>query len=77
MLKKWMKENQLYENIPPNFRICARRNVPAKRFKICHILYILKPKVLKHFTGTFRRAQTLKLGGVTIDTFFPSCFLNT
>ena len=30
---------------PPNFRVCARWNVPAKRFKICHILYIQKPKV--------------------------------
>ena len=100
---------------PPNFRVCARRKVPAKRFKICHILYIRKPKVafsvfisgyfiflpnecpglwrqrkkykiaqnekrkkqiwvfiylyeiweiLKCFAGTFRRAQTLNLGGV-------------
>ena len=24
---------------PPNFRVCARRKVPAKRFTICHILY--------------------------------------
>ena len=30
---------------PPNFRDCARRKVLVKRFKICHILYIRKPKV--------------------------------
>ena len=29
---------------PPNFRVCAQRKVPAKRFKICHILYIRNPK---------------------------------
>ena len=30
---------------PPNFRVCARQIVPAKRFKICYILYTQKPKV--------------------------------
>ena len=30
---------------PPNFRVCARRKVPAKCCKIWHILYIRKPKV--------------------------------
>ena len=30
---------------PPKFRICARQKVPAKCFKIYHILYIWKPKV--------------------------------
>ena len=30
---------------PPNFRVCAQRKVPAKRFKICHILCMRKPKV--------------------------------
>ena len=30
---------------PPNFRVCAPQNVPAKCFKICHILYMRKPKV--------------------------------
>ena len=30
---------------PPNFKVCARRKVPAKRFKNCHILYIRKPRV--------------------------------
>ena len=35
---------------PPNFRVCARQKVPAKRFKICHILYI------RHFSF---RASTL------------------
>ena len=34
-----------YRITPPNFRVCARQKVPAKRFKICHILYIRKPKV--------------------------------
>ena len=31
---------------PPNFMVCARRKVPAKRFKICYILHIgiRKPK---------------------------------
>ena len=27
------------EFTPPNFRVCARGKVPAKHFKICHILY--------------------------------------
>ena len=26
---------------PHNFRVCARRKVPAKRFKICHIMHIV------------------------------------
>ena len=30
---------------PLNFRVCALRNVPAKCFNICHILYIQRPKV--------------------------------
>ena len=30
----------LLPSTPPNFRVCARRKVPAKHFKICHILYI-------------------------------------
>ena len=30
---------------PPNFRVCARWKVPAKWFKIYHILYMRKPKV--------------------------------
>ena len=30
---------------PPNFRVCSRRKVPVKRFKICHVLYLQKPKV--------------------------------
>ena len=30
---------------PPNFIVCARWKVPAKCFKSCHILCILKPKV--------------------------------
>ena len=30
---------------PPNFRVCAWQKVPAKCFKICHILYIRKHKV--------------------------------
>ena len=34
----------------PNFRVCARRKVPAKGFKICHILYKHKnPKLLFPF----------------------------
>ena len=36
--KKWLFT-------PPNFRVCARWKVPAKRFKICHILCLRKPKV--------------------------------
>ena len=28
-----------YLHTPPYFRVCAKRNVPAKLFKICHILY--------------------------------------
>ena len=36
---------------PPNLRVCARQKVPAKRFKICHILYIYKnPKLLFRFS---------------------------
>ena len=35
----------LYILTPPNFRVCTQRKVPAKRFKICHILFIRKPKV--------------------------------
>ena len=31
---------------PPNFRVCAQQKVQAKRFKICHILIIQKPKVV-------------------------------
>ena len=84
-------------SIPHNFKVCAQRNVPAKRFKICHILYmsmltraLIREKykvarnekrkkqlwvfvylykiwqILKHFAGTFRRAQTLKLRGVNM-----------
>ena len=30
---------------PHNLKVCAWWKVPAKRFKICHILYIRKPKV--------------------------------
>ena len=41
---------------PLNFGVCARRKVPAKRFNIYQIL--------KRFAETFRRAQTLILGGV-------------
>ena len=29
----------------PHFRDCARWKLPAKYFKLCHILYIRKPKV--------------------------------
>ena len=32
------------QSTPPNFRECARQKVPAKCFKICHILYIRKSK---------------------------------
>ena len=28
------------QHTPPNFRVCARQKVPAKLFKIWHILYI-------------------------------------
>ena len=35
----------LFENTPLNFRVCAWRKFPAKRFKICYILKIRKPKV--------------------------------
>ena len=35
----------LYLLTPPNFKVYARRKVPVKRFKICHILYIRKTKV--------------------------------
>ena len=34
-----------YNHTPANLKVCARRKVPAKHFKICHILYIRKPKV--------------------------------
>ena len=72
-------EKQEQQDTPPNFKVCARRKVPTKRFKFCHILYVRNPKLLfpffiscyfifylmkKRFAGTFRRAQTLKLGGV-------------
>ena len=33
------------ENTTSNFRVYAQRKVPAKCFKIYHILYIRKPKV--------------------------------
>ena len=60
---------------PPNFRVCARRKVPTKHFKICHIYENGKGnfgfsyvwQILKRFVGTFRRAQTLKLGGVVLN----------
>ena len=41
---------------PPNFRDCAQRKVPAKRFKICHILYIQKPKVALSILSAQTRA---------------------
>ena len=33
--KKHKKKEK--ENTPHNFKVCARQNVPAKHFKICHI----------------------------------------
>ena len=47
---------KVYNITPPNFRVFAQQKVPAKCFKICHIL--------KRFTGSFYWAQTLKLEGV-------------
>ena len=37
---KQLKKQCYRGNTSPNFRVCARRIVPVKRFKICHILYI-------------------------------------
>ena len=42
-LKFWMQN--MFIVTPPNFRVCAQQKVPAKCFKLCHILYIRKPKV--------------------------------
>ena len=52
----WMTTLSTYQCTPPNFRVCARRKVPTKRFKICHILYIWKPKVafsIFHFVQSY------------------------
>ena len=51
----------------PNFRVCARRKVPPKRFKIRHILYIQKPKVPFSFCATLSFYQMNALVYVDID----------
>ena len=44
LYRQYQRSNRYYTT-PPNFKVCARRKVPEKFFKICHILYIRKPKV--------------------------------
>ena len=42
----------IYNGTPPNFWVCAQQKVPAKRFTICHILYMYlyeNPKLLFPF----------------------------
>ena len=49
------KKNYVDQSLtPPNFRVCAWQKVPAKRWKICHILYIWKPKVVFSFFSFIR-----------------------
>ena len=43
--KNYDMENFFSKNVDFSLRVCARWKVPAKRFKICHILYIRRPKV--------------------------------
>ena len=39
---------------PPNFKVCAQRKVPVKRFKICHILYTYTKTQRCFFRFSFR-----------------------